>query len=434
MADGVLPGPDPSVLADCVHCGFCLPSCPTYQLWGEEMDTPRGRIWLMDLLERGEAALDDTVVGHFDACLGCMACVTSCPSGVAYDRLIEPIRAQVERDHRRPVPERVGRALLFALFPYRRRLRAAAWGAWAYRRSGLQGLVRRSGITERLPPHLQALEALVPDVSAADLRVRLPERVPARGATRRRVGLLTGCVQSVFFARVNLATARVLAAEGCEVVIPAAQGCCGALELHSGRDVVAAERARGLIAAFEQARVETVVTNAAGCGSTLKTYAELLEADPAWRDRAATFAERARDVHELLAELEPRAQRWPIPGRVAYHDACHLAHAQGVRAEPRALLSTIPGLELVELAEPELCCGSAGVYNLLQPEPAAELGQRKAAHVAAAGPDALASANPGCLLQLRRHLGGDALPAFHPVELLDAALRGVDPLARHARR
>ncbi|CAN5336257.1 MAG: 4Fe-4S dicluster domain-containing protein [Euzebyales bacterium] len=419
--------PDRGALDDCVHCGFCLPACPTYQLWGEEMDSPRGRIYLMDLASQGEIGLDSTFVQHMDACLGCMACVTACPSGVAYDRLIEDTRAQVERGYPRSRADRWFRAVIFALFPHPARLRVAAVLAWGYQRSGLRALVARSGLRDRLPSRLAALEQLLPDVRLRDALRRPVERVAAQGPSRRTVGMVTGCVQSVFFAEVNAATARVLAAEGCTVVAPREQQCCGALELHAGRDATARERAKRMIATMEEAQVDTVVINAAGCGSSLKSYGHLLADDQDWADRAAAFSAQVRDVTELLAELEPRAPRHPIRARVAYHDACHLAHAQGVRAEPRAVLAAIPGLELVEVAEPELCCGSAGIYNLIQPEAAADLGRRKAEHLRAADPALIATANPGCLLQIRRHLPD--VPLLHPVQLVDASMRNLDPIA-----
>ncbi|MGI8574760.1 MAG: (Fe-S)-binding protein [Egibacteraceae bacterium] len=420
--------PDPELLADCVHCGFCLPTCPTYALWGEEMDSPRGRIYLMEMGLAGEIAMDETFVGHLDACLGCMACVTSCPSGVQYDKLIEATRPQIERNFPRAADERAFRRLIFALFPYPRRLRVAAVGALLYQRTGLRALAERRGLLDRLPDRLCALERLLPEVTWGTLRAHSPRRLPARGVARRRVGLVDGCVQSVFFAEVNRATARVLAAEGCEVLTPSKQGCCGALMLHAGEEAGALDRARALIAVMERAEVDTVVINAAGCGSSLKEYGHLLRDDPDWAARAEAFSAKVRDIMELLDELEPLTKRHPIQARVAYHDACHLAHAQGVRRAPRDQLRTIPGLDLVELDEPELCCGSAGVYNLLQPEPAEELGRRKVENIRRAQPEAVVTGNPGCLLQIRRHLQGDRITLLHPIQLIDASITGADPI------
>jgi len=417
--------PSAALVSDCVHCGFCLPTCPTYVLWGEEMDSPRGRIYLMQSGLEGEP-LSDSMVQHFDACLGCMACVTACPSGVQYDKLIEATRAQVERRHDRAPGDRLLRTAIFALFPHPRRLRLLRGPLAAYQRSGVQWLVQRSGLLPRMSPRLAAMEALAPPVQRAP---RLPARVAARGTRRAVVGMLTGCVQREFFPGVNAATARVLAMEGCEVVIPRGQGCCGALSVHNGREEEAKRFARRTVDVFEAAGVDHVVVNAAGCGSSMKEYAELLADEPAYAERAARFAGAVRDVSEILVELGPVADRHPLPVTVAYHDACHLAHAQGVRAQPRALLRAIPGLELREIADPAICCGSAGIYNLLNPQPAGELGEQKARNVLATGADLLVTANPGCLMQvatsIHRIAPDRALRAVHTVEVLDASLRGL---------
>ncbi|HWB66472.1 MAG TPA: heterodisulfide reductase-related iron-sulfur binding cluster [Mycobacteriales bacterium] len=411
------------LVADCVHCGFCLPTCPTYLLWGEEMDSPRGRIYLMKQLLEGEP-LDDATVGHFDACLGCMACVTACPSGVQYDALIEQTRAHVEERADRPLPDKALRRMIFGLFPYPRRLALLRGPLRAYQRLGGPRLLRRSKLLDRLPPSVAAMEELLPPVGPAD---QVPEFVAAHGVRRARVGMLLGCVQRAFFPGVNAATARVLAAEGCDVVVPRDQSCCGALSVHVGREDEARERARRLIATFENAEVDFVVINAAGCGSSMKEYARLLADDPVWDGRAEAFSARCRDLSELLVELGPVAPRRPVPVVAAYHDACHLSHAQGIRSQPRELLAAIPGLELRELATSQICCGSAGVYNLLNPQPAQQLGDRKAADVLATGADVLITANPGCLMQigsaLRRH--GRELRLAHTAEVLDASIRGV---------
>ena len=423
--------PSLDLLDDCVHCGFCLPTCPTYVLWGEEMDSPRGRIHLMRQAVEGEP-LTDEMVGHFDACLGCMACVTACPSGVQYDRLIEDTRAQVERRHRRPWRQRALRGAVFAVFPHPRRLRVVGAPLRAYQRTGLQRLVRRSGLLDRLSPTLSTMDAVAPTVGR---RTPLPPRVVAQGERRAVVGMLTGCVQREFFPGVNAATARVLSAEGCEVVVPQDQGCCGALSEHNGRRAEAQRLARALVDSFESAGVTHVVVNSAGCGSTMKEYAELLADDPAYAERAEAFQHKVRDVSEILVELGPVAPRHPLPVSVAYHDACHLGHAQGVRSQPRELLRGIPGLDLREVNEGGLCCGSAGVWNLLNPEPARELGARKAGNVAATGADLLVTANPGCLMQIADalHRAGTPLATAHTVEVLDASIRGVAPaeLLRH---
>jgi len=414
-----------ALLSDCVHCGFCLPACPTYVSWGEEMDSPRGRIDLMKGLSEGVIPLDPVVTGHLDACLGCMACVTACPSGVRYDLLIEATRAKMEDTAPRSALDKAFRNLIFALFPYPDRLRALAYPLTLFRVSGLQALLRKSGLLKVLPLRLAQLEALAPDVSFAELGETLPAHTPAAsGSARLSVGLVAGCVQRTFFPNVNAATVRVLAAEGCDVTIPSGQGCCGALSLHSGRDEEAKRFARALIERFEANPVDTIVINAAGCGSTLKQYGELFADEPDWRARAQAFAERVRDVNELLAGLEPQAARHPVNARVAYHDACHLAHAQRIRSQPRALLRAIPGLELVEIPDGDQCCGSAGTYNLFQPESSREIGERKVDNVLRTRPDIVASANPGCTLQMQAvaRSRGEQLTAAHPIEILDASI------------
>ena len=438
-----------ALAGDCVHCGFCLPACPTYQLWGEEMDSPRGRIHLMTQVLEG-AGLNESTSKHLDRCLGCMACVPACPSGVRYDRLIESARSWVEDASDRPGPprgpgededeyrrtprDRATRAAIFAVFPYPRRLRLLTGPLRAAQRTGLDQVVRRSSLPGRLSPELGAALRLAPP--PAGHVPRLPRRVAARGPRRAVVGMLTGCVQGVFFPQVNTATARVLAAEGCDVVIPNGQGCCGALSLHSGRRSQALRLARRTIATFEAAGVDAIVVNSAGCGSAMKEYGQLLADDPAWAARAAALAGRVRDFAEFLAELAspPAAARHPLPVSAVYHDACHLGHAQGIKAQPRALLRAIPGLELSETGDGGTCCGSAGVYNLLQPEAASELGRRKAATIRATRARLLISANPGCSLQIATALAaqGVSMPVAHTAQVLDASIRGL-PVSRLTR-
>ncbi|MBD0281799.1 MAG: 4Fe-4S dicluster domain-containing protein [Thermoleophilaceae bacterium] len=410
--DDVRP-PALDLIDDCVHCGFCLPTCPTYLVWQEEMDSPRGRIVLM---RQGHEEISAPLVQHIDRCLGCMACVTACPSGVQYDKLIEDTRAQLDRNFERPAAERAYRRLVFELFTHPGRLRAAAPLLASAQRTGVTRLARRRRL-RRLAPRLASLAALAPDASVRRSLKRLPRRFEARGAKRGTVALLQGCVQRVFFGHVNEATARVLAAEGFEVHAPRRPRCCGALQLHTG-DEAARELAKRTIAALEG--YDTVVVNAAGCGSSMKDYGHVLRDEPEWADRARHFSAKVRDATEVLAEAGTRAQRRPVRMKLAYHDACHLAHAQGVRAQPRQLLREIPGLELAEPAEWEICCGSAGVYNLMHPEPAAELGERKARNLLETGAEAVAAANPGCALQITTHTArlGRALPVYHPLELL----------------
>jgi glycolate oxidase iron-sulfur subunit len=425
------------VAKDCVHCGFCLPACPTYQLWAEEMDSPRGRIYLVNQILDG-ASLTATAAEHFDRCLGCMACMTACPSGVQYDQLIEAARVWTEEARSAVAAppaartagtrrERAARAAIFALFPYPGRLRALTAPLRLAQRTGLDRRVARSRLPARISPVLgAALRLAPPGVPAAQARP-LPRRVPALGTRRAVVGMLTGCVQSVFFPQVNAATARVLAAEGCDVVIPRGQGCCGALSLHSGREEEAADFARRTIATFEQAGVDAVVVNSAGCGSAMKEYERLLRgADGGWAERAAEMSGKVQDLAEFLAGIGPVAPRHPLPVTAAYHDACHLAHAQRITRQPRELLRAIPELNLVEVPDAGTCCGSAGVYNLLQPEAAAELGARKAESVAATGAPLLISANPGCSLQIASALAarGQDIAVAHTAEVLDASIRG----------
>jgi len=415
--------PSEELIDDCVHCGFCLPSCPTYALWGEEMDSPRGRIHLMKTGLEG-APLTDTMVGHFDACLGCMACVTACPSGVQYDKLIGATRPQVERNHERTRGEKLLREAIFRLFPYPKRLRLVRGPLRLYQRTPLSGVLRRSGLLDRISPSLRVLESLAPPLNK---REPIPVRTPAVGQRRAVVGMLTGCVQSAFFPDVNAATVRVLAAEGCEVITPKAQGCCGALSEHLGREQEGLRFARELIDTFAAAEVTHVVVNAAGCGSQMKDYAHLLRDDPAYAERAEEFTAKVRDVSEVLVELGTVAPRHPLEVSAAYHDACHLAHAQGIRSQPRQLLGEIPGLDVREIADAALCCGSAGVYNILNPAPADELGDRKAANVLATGAQLLVTANPGCLMQIATaaERAGHPIGMAHTVQVLDASIRGL---------
>ena len=416
--------PSQELADDCVHCGFCLPTCPTYVLWGQEADSPRGRIYLMKAGLENRAEWDAAYQRHFDTCLGCMACVTACPSGVQYDRLLEATRPQVERHGRRSVGERLFRQLIFSLFPYADRLRAARLPLAIYQQSGLQRFVRAAGLTKLLPARVAAMERLLPPLKNG-ASSELPEQIPALGERRRRVGLLLGCVQRVFFSHVNQATARVLAAEGCEVVAPREQACCGALMMHAGREEEAMASARAMIDLFERSGVDQIVVNAAGCGSAMKEYGVLLADDPAYAARARAFSAKCVDVCELLVELEPRAPRHPLQMTVAYHDACHLQHAQRIKAAPRQVLRTIPGIELREIAESDICCGSAGIYNLLEPDAANALRDRKVANILRTGAEAIVSGNPGCMMQIQAGLeaAGRPLPSLHTIELLDRSLR-----------
>jgi glycolate oxidase iron-sulfur subunit len=487
---------------DCVHCGFCLPACPTYQLWGEEMDSPRGRIHLITQILDGTPGTE-AAAGHLDRCLGCMACVPACPSGVRYDRLIEAAREWAEGPPARPVTataepagtpaleetrgladasarteavsaaagadtsepagagaqaspvpaagaralpgrsvrDRAIRRAIFETFPYPRRLRLLTGPLRAVQRTGADRLLGRSELIGRLAPELVAALRIAParprrpsgatgqrsGVTRPDRSPRLPDRVPAQGSRRAVVGMLTGCVQQVFFPEVNSATARILAAEGCDVIVPRSQGCCGALSLHGGRRAEAADFARRTISIFERAGVDAIVVNAAGCGSAMKEYGQFLADDTGWSARAEALSDKVRDLSEFLAELGSVAPRHPLPLTVVYQDACHLGHAQGITRQPRELLQEIPDLRLAEIGDGGTCCGSAGIYNLVQPEAAAELGARKARAVHATDAELLVSANPGCAMQIASALGdqGTPMPVAHVAQVLDASLRGL---------
>jgi glycolate oxidase iron-sulfur subunit len=436
--------PSSALIDKCVHCGFCLPTCPTYVLWGEEMDSPRGRIYLMKAGIEGRAEMNSSFVDHFDRCLGCLACVTACPSGVQYAPLIEKSRAQIERQHERSPGDRLFRALLMAFIPYPWRMRLALLPMLVFgpllrrlargsRPRAAAGRSKPEATNGSLLSRAAAALALAPPVTWRSLLDRLPVHTPAVGSERLKVAVLAGCVQRLAFTNVNHATVRVLSAEGCSVDAPARQGCCGALPLHAGHIDQARALARHNIAVFEAAGVDRIAVNAAGCGSAMKEYGDLFADDPEWAGRAHAFSAKVRDVSELLIELgEQRAVRRRLAARVVYHDACHLAHGQGIRSEPRLLLHGIPGVELLSPAEADICCGSAGIYNLVQPEPAAQLGARKVRHIAALSPDMIATANPGCILQIAaaaRGVGYD-WPIFHPIELIDASIHGVDPRRR----
>lgn len=418
--------PAAELLNVCVHCGFCLQTCPTYTLWGKEMDSPRGRIQLINMALEGEVGLTDLYVSHFDHCLGCQACVTACPSGIKYGKLIEAMRGQLGRLYQRPLADRALRRMIAATFSRPKRLRKLAYALRAYQRLGLQRLLRATHLTSLLPHSLRAMEQLLPDLSRNGLSKPLPERIAAQGEKRRTVAMLTGCVQRVFMGQVNAATVRVLAAEGCEVLVPPDQGCCGALLMDLGQEKEGLDMARRLIDLFGPLQVDNIVVNAAGCGATLKEYGYLLRDDPAYRDRALAFSAKCKDISEILAELPARAPRRTLAMRVAYHDACHLQHAQGLREQPRAALRTIPGLELLELPEAALCCGSAGVYNLVQPDTARQLGQRKVDKIVSGTAQVVATGNVGCQLQLGALLNETRhpVPVVHFVELLDASISG----------
>lgn len=422
--------PKPELIDTCVHCGFCLATCPSYRVIGKEMDSPRGRIYLMDAINRGEATIDETTTSHFDSCLGCLACVTTCPSGVEYDKLIAATRPQVERNQTRSLPDRLIRSLIFNLFPYPNRLRPLLAPLWLYQKLGLSQLIRQTKLLQKVSPRLAAMEAILPKITNPLTVDNLPEVIPAQGERRYRVGVILGCVQRLFFSPVNEATVRVLTANGCEVVIPKTQGCCAALPAHQGQEDRAQTLAKQMIDSFADTGVDAIIINAAGCGHTLKEYGHILADDSAYRDKAVKFSATVKDVQEFLSEIKLTAKLSPITSdqlSIVYQDACHLLHGQKISLQPRQLLRQIPNVKLKEPIDASLCCGSAGVYNMLQPEVAAELGRQKAANLANTNAKLIASANPGCSLQIKQHLAAQkiTLPLLHPIELLDYSIRGI---------
>ena len=462
----------PSSLAaadPCVHCGFCLPTCASYRVLASEMDSPRGRIHTLKAIEAGELELDATVARHFDSCLGCFACVTACPSGVRYDQLIEATRPKLNAPALRSPAQRAFRRLLFSLLPYPQRLRAVLAPLRAYAGGPLQGLARRSGLTRLFGPQIEAMERLLPPLPQEAFQQSWPVVVPARGERRHRVGLVLGCVQRLFDPAVNAAAIELLCANGIDVVIPPSQGCCGAVTHHQGELEQTRQLATDLMASFESVvgpgraagpePLEAVLVAASGCGHTLKAYGHLLEQGRAARSTAAgqgdareadgsitaaadRFAASVADIQEFLAKVglsesfraslqplrhpdgEPASAQRPL--LLAYHDACHMLHSQGMSRQPRELLRHIPHVRLVEAMEAGVCCGSAGIYNLVQPEEAAELGRLKAADLAGTGAAIAVSANIGCSLQIRRHLEerDSPLPVLHPVQLLMRSAQG----------
>jgi glycolate oxidase iron-sulfur subunit len=400
---------DREMFLDCVHCGLCLNACPTYVELGTEADSPRGRIYLMRQLEEGAVPLTDDVARHLDLCLGCRACESACPSGVRYGEMIEAARGYVEAHHRRGWRDRLRRTLLTAFFPRPGRLRVALAPLRVLEAIGLLRLVRQiSALAGMLPPLRRSRP--------------LPSLNLATAKERQRVGLLGGCVAGVLLAETNAATVRVLNRNGCSVVVPRRQACCGALYLHAGARPEALKCARRNIEVFGD-DIGAILVNAAGCGAMMKEYGELLADDPVYAERARAFSARVKDLTEFLVDLPFEAPTTRLNARVTYHDACHLAHGQGIREQPRALLRQIPGVSLVELPDSEMCCGSAGSYNITEPEMARRLGERKVEAIRATGAMIVAAANPGCAMQIRSSLRRMHVIAevVHPVELLDRA-------------
>lgn len=409
---------------DCVHCGLCTASCPTYIETGDENDSPRGRIYLMRAVTDGRAVVTEDVRKHLELCLDCRACESACPSGVQYGRLIEPFKVALEASE---VPSKARTSalqkwILRHLFPYSGRVKLALAPARFMQRLGLLAAMEKSGLTRLLPPALRRMQAMLPD--GLQRGTRLPEVLPPVGAKRARVALFTGCVADAMFPETNAATARVLQQNGCEVLVPRSQVCCGAIPYHSGEEAPAFAMARANLQAFKPDDVDAIVVNAAGCGAMLKDYGHLLP--PEDHERAQKFEAKVKDASEFLVALGPIAPKYPLNARVTYHDACHLAHGQQIRSQPRQLLQMIPGVELVPLEESEICCGAAGTYNLAQPEMSERLGRRKMTHLSETKAQIVATGNVGCILQIARQIKetGSPMIVAHPVDLLDRAYRG----------
>lgn len=407
---------------ECVHCGLCTASCPTYIETGDENDSPRGRIYLMRAVADGRLAMGAGVREHLELCLDCRACESACPSGVQYGKMIEPFKIALQSSAKGSEKASwLERLILHHLFPYSGRVRWALAPARWSQKLGLLDWAERIGLMRLLPPTLRRMQAMLPTLSGS--RRRLPEILPAIGPKRARVALFLGCVADAMFPETNAATARVLQENGCEVVIPRGQACCGAIHYHSGVEQPALELARQNLAIFGEARPDAIIVNAAGCGAMLKDYAHILPEET--HDQAVGFVSKVKDISEFLVALGPIAPRGSVPLKVAYHDACHLCHGQQIRSQPRALLAMIPGVEVVPLEESEICCGAAGTYNLTQPEMSERLGKRKMDHIEATGARMVVTGNVGCILQIARKIKerGSPIEVGHPVDLLDRAYR-----------
>ena len=427
-------GPKYDLFLDCVHCGLCTSACPTYLETGDENNSPRGRIYLMRAVTDGRLEMSESVSRHLDLCLDCRSCETACPSGVQYGRLIEPFRVQMNEGSASSGaatrPDWFKRWFLFGLFPSARRLRMALGPARLAQKWGLDRFAENLGFIKLLPEKLQRMQEQLPKLEPA-LKA-LPERLPAVGTPRATVALFTGCVADAMFRRVNWATARVLQANGCNVIVPPAQQCCGAIHYHNGAAQPAIKHFEANSSAFPLDDVDAIIVNVAGCGAMLRDYGHIaselgLPADDI--EILEKLSSKVKDISEFIAELGPLAPTGEISMRATYHDACHLAHAQNVRSQPRELMSMIPGIELLPLAESEICCGAAGSYNLTEPEMADQLGERKSANIQATGADAVITGNAGCSLQIQASLkrAGNGLPVYHPMELLDASYRNCQP-------
>jgi glycolate oxidase iron-sulfur subunit len=416
--------PQQDKISSCIHCGLCLDKCPTYRALGTEMDSPRGRIYLIKAVEEERLAMTPNFVEHMYLCLDCRACETACPSHVEFGELMERARGQIERHIPRPWHERLLRRLVFVeLFPYPWRMEQLFHALRLYQLSGLQTLLRRLRVFDLLPERLKNLEAMLPRLPRRAFTRSTPEVVSGQPPRQQQVGFFAGCVMNLFHADVHHATSRVLQANGCDVWTPPRQVCCGALHMHAGERAQARELARRNIVAFAAQPVDAIINNAAGCGAQLKTYGELLAEDTVFAERAQHFSAKVQDISEFLAHQPLRGPLGSVPKRVAYDDPCHLLHAQRIRQQPRDLLQQIPDLQLVPFADADFCCGAAGIYNITQHELSLRILERKIEHIKAAQPEVIATGNPGCMMQLRAGVQRAELdiPVVHPITLVDAA-------------
>ena len=416
--------PQDAKISTCIHCGLCLDKCPTYRALGTEMDSPRGRIYLMKAVNEGRLQMTPHFIEHMYLCLDCRACETACPSHVEFGDLMERARGQIERHVPRSWTERLLRRLVFReLFPYSWRMEQLFYAMRWYQRLGLQALLRRVNFLGLLPERLKSMEAMLPTLPKRPFTRSVPAVISGQPPITKRVGFFSGCVMNLFYAEVHHASSRVLQANGCDLWIPPHQVCCGALHMHAGEREQARQLARRNIAAFEQHNVDVIVNNAAGCGAQLKTYGDLLEGDPAFAARAQRFSAKVQDISECLAQEPLRGPLGAVPKRVAYDDPCHLLHAQRIQQPPRTLLQQIPELQLVPVTDADFCCGAAGIYNITNPELSMRILSRKMEHLLAAEPEIIATGNPGCMMQLRTGVqqAQRDIPVLHPIELIDAS-------------
>jgi glycolate oxidase iron-sulfur subunit len=416
--------PQEEKISTCIHCGLCLDKCPTYRTLGTEMDSPRGRIYLIKAVHEGRLNMTPNFIDHMYLCLDCRACETACPSNVQFGDLMERARGQIERHIPRPWYKRLVRRLVFQeLFPYAWRMEQLFYALRWYQRLGLQTLLHRLHILDVLPTHLKSMEAMLPSLPKRPFTRSTPETLSGQPPISRRVGFFTGCVMNLFYADVHHASCRVLQANGCDIWIPSQQVCCGALHMHAGEREQARQLARRNIIAFEQQEVDAIVNNAAGCGAQLKMYGELLAEDTTFAERAQRFSAKVQDISECLVQEPLRGPLGPVPKRVVYDDPCHLLHAQGIQQPPRSLLQQIPELQLVPLPDADFCCGAAGIYNITNYELSMRILAHKMEHIKAAHPEVITTGNPGCMMQLRTGVLQAQLeiPVVHPIELLDTA-------------